>query len=453
MFRSVSRFTLRRRFLLLPFLATASIAANAQTEPPKRALDAKTVAAIDPGARRHCDSHFPASVQGLSKTSCYLGLVLFRESAQERDQAEGRAERAFSQCAALTQTKTRSLLACRLGVQIADDGARKRDTFSARMKLCQDHYPLHTETDAFLQESCWVGATLAFESKEPTKKPRLALCSDFSIERAFIGPCAVGLSLAAETVSPSQGAGTAEQNRLCARYFDQRQFQQGYRGCVNARALALEWNRKAASLPGACSALTAGKNDDVERAACVVGGSIWHNLAKGPGGANPRFGHCGEKKVNWTERDALACLTAAALLDLGGEAEARRSCQLIFAGSRRHKNTRREECYRAVATLADRGVPAAPATAAGALPKLAPLKTDADEPDLWPEAPDTPEEETEANEAPAAEEGAVNTTVNATEGPRPRDKNSLSPASGTPRTPGSGDPRPGSASAATPLDP
>ncbi|MCM2281631.1 MAG: hypothetical protein NDI61_07270, partial [Bdellovibrionaceae bacterium] len=190
---------------------------------------------------------------------------------------------------------------------------------------------------------------------------------------------------------------------------------------------------KASSLPSACSNLTSGKNDDVERAACVVGGSIWHNLAKTPNGANLRFRHCGDRKVNWTEKEFLACLTAAALLDLTSEPEARQSCKLIFsAGGRRNKNTRRNDCFRAVESLAERGVPPAPTTVS-ALPVLPPLKTDVDDPDLWPEAPDTPEEEAEANEAPASEEGALN----ATEEQRPNDKSTSELDPEVSRIPGS----------------
>lgn len=400
--------------------------ALAQTEPPKRALDTKEIAALDSTLRKYCDAHFPASVQELSKTSCYLGLALFKESSKDKANAE---------CGKLTLPQSRPLLACRLGVHIADDISKKRDTFSMRMKLCQEHYPMFAETDAFLQEACWVGVTLAFESKEPVKTPRLTLCTNFSQERAFAGPCAVGLSLAAESHSPSLGISPSDQSKVCQQYFDLQQFHQGYRGCVNARGLSIDWNRKAASLAGACSKLTAGKNDEVETAACVIGGSIWHNLAKSPNGSNPRFMHCGDKKVSWTERDALACMTAAALLDLASPNEARGSCKQIFASGRRGKSSRRDECHRAVQNLAGRGVPTA--STVSALPKLAPLKTDVDDPDLWPEAPDTPEEEAEANEAPATEESALN----AIEEPRPNDKSSLVPSSVAARIPGSDDPQ------------
>jgi hypothetical protein len=313
--------------------------AAAQWEAPTRIPTAESMKQIDPALVKQCELHYSAMTQKISKTACQLGLLLHKESG---------AATARTECGKTNQTKSPAERACLVGVTIADDTANNRQNYATRLKLCQDHYPLHSELDAYLQESCLIGVYLAFDDGvAPGKKPKLDLCSKFSSEKSFLGPCGAGLGLAFASVS-SETVSMSEHNRLCTRYFDHKVFHQGYRACLNAHALSLTWDGRVSRIARDCGALTSAKHDDIETAACVVGANIHSNLSRGKSGENTRFQTCGENKVSWTDRNYLVCLTAASLIDFSSLKEARNACKDIFPGRR---NKRRGECSRAVETV------------------------------------------------------------------------------------------------------
>ena len=396
--RNSSSFHLVRYFVhMVLFFAvfTVNIVVHAQVPRPTRVLDKKELDQIDSDLRKHCENHFPAISQRTSKTSCYLGLALHKEK---------KLAAALTECTKLTSAHSGPEQACRIGVLIAEDVANKQDNFTPRLKLCQNHYPVRIEADTYLQESCLIGVYLAHEFKgTPTKKPKLALCEQISKDGAFIGPCGAGLSLASEPGLPSLNT-TSDLNRVCNQYFDQAAFHQGYRACLNARALLLEWDGKPSSIARQCRKLSSSKHGDAEAAACVIGGNLLRHVRLAPMHDNPRFKNCGQNKVRWSERDYMVCLTAASLLDLGSTKEARGTCGDVFGGRR---SSYRNECLRAVDTLSTQAVAALPSTSPTPMNKADAKSEDAD---LWPESPDVPPEEIEADEQPAEETSNQPTT-------------------------------------------
>ncbi len=339
-------------------------------------------------ARKNCENHFPGFSQATTRQSCTLGLVLH----QEKNRDGGLAE-----CTKQVQKISSASQACKIGVSIADEMAKSQDNFTPRLKLCQTHYPIRTEADTYLQESCLFGVYLAHENAgSPLKKPKLALCEQISKDGAFLGPCGTGLSLAAESSIPMQAA-SADQQRACNKYFDHTAFHQGYRACLNSRALSLEWDGKSSALAKQCRKLSSSKNGDTEAAACVIGGNLLRHVKVAPTYDNPRFKHCGDSKVRWNDRDFLVCLTAASFLDLGSLQEARNSCKEVFGGRR---NRYRDDCFRAVESLNTQKIIALPQATPTPATKAEAKSEDAD---LWPESPDIPPEEIEMDEVPAAD--------------------------------------------------
>ena len=232
-------------------------------------------------------------------------------------------------------------MACLIGVSIADDLNANRTDFRRKIQLCSDQYPQHTEIDAFLQESCLTGIHL------PELLPTLSAapydsCAQLSPERSFIGPCAVGLSLVNETVSTG---GPNEQNLMCEKYFDHRKFHLTYRACLNARSVTVEDAKKVDDVVRDCSNIVSDPGNDNERAACLIGSNIHRSLEKKQD-VTKRFAKCGTNKVTYDDRDILACLTAASLVDMVGKNSAQSGCKTVF---KEGKSSSRGDCVNALA--------------------------------------------------------------------------------------------------------
>jgi hypothetical protein len=308
-FRSRSGSFVRPRAAALVVSAFASLLAVSP-----RALAKTDSVQVESEQKKNCDRHFPGLIQGEIRNAC--------SSATEGLSKYGKLG-AEVRCRLDYGEEPREVMACLIGVDIAEDLAAKKDEFKKKLQLCAEQYPMHVEIDAFLQEACLTGVHLPNLLGE---KPRLGLCAQITPERSFQGPCGVGLSLSqndAESVEPSK------QNKLCEQYFDHRKFHSGYRACLNARALALNWTGKVADIIKTCSESVAESDSDTTRAACMVGASVYQQLLTNKD-SSARFQKCGENKVSYQERDFLACLTAASLLDFTDKNGAEAGCKDVF---------------------------------------------------------------------------------------------------------------------------
>lgn len=231
-------------------------------------------------------------------------------------------------------------MACLIGVAIADDINGARGDFKRKLQLCSEQYPQHTEIDAFLQESCLTGIHLPELLPALSQEP-YASCEQLSAERSFIGPCAVGLSL---VNTPVGTGGPNDQNLTCEKYFDHKKFHLTYRACLNARSVSVEDSKKVDEVIKDCANIVSDPGNDNERAACLIGSNIHRSLERKQDVAK-RFSKCGTNKVTYDDRDTLACLTAASLVDMVGKGPATDGCKTVF---KEKKSTSRGDCLNAV---------------------------------------------------------------------------------------------------------
>lgn len=276
--------------------------------------------------------YFPGKIQGDLRTACASATLKF--SASDKGLAQTKCRLTYGE-------EPRAVMACLIGVSIADDVNGGRTDFKRKLQLCAEQYPQHTEIDAFLQESCLTGIHL------PELLPALSSapydsCGQLSPERSFIGPCAVGLSLVNETVS---NGGPNDQNLQCEKYFDHRKFHLTYRACLNARSVTVEDSKKVEDVIRDCSNIVSDPGNDNERAACLIGSNIHRSLEKKQD-VSKRFQKCGTNKVTYDGRDILACLTAASLVDMVGKSSAENGCKTVFKEVK--KDSSRGDCLAAL---------------------------------------------------------------------------------------------------------
>lgn len=307
---------------------TASPAASPTTTPSKRAEDGDSK-----DLKKHCDRHYPGQIQGELRSACLSAGEEFK--ASEKSLVNTRCRLNYGE-------EPRLVMACLIGASILNDLSASKDDFKKKLQVCAEQYPQHTEIDAFLQESCLTGVHLP-ETMASTEGASFEVCGKLSPERSFIGPCAVGLSLARESLNSSE---PGRQNKLCEQYFDHRRFHLTYRACLNARAVPIEGDVKIEDQIASCSNIVSNPENDNERAACVIGASIHRALSKKTE-ITKKFQKCGDYKVSYQERDVLACLTAASLLELQPErGRVDAGCKAIF---RQKRDSSRNNCLNAVA--------------------------------------------------------------------------------------------------------
>ncbi len=302
--------------------AKAEKPAEKQTEAPKKAAkaDSKPLDPFSQDIRKHCERHFPGQIQAEVRTACASAAPEYAKLGKSLIQ---------TRCRLNYGEEPRLVMACLVGSSVADDVLAGREDFKRKLQLCAENYPVHNEIDAFLQESCLTGIHISDLMKTDGKE-KFEACAQITPERSFIGPCAVGLSLAKES---SGAVSPAQQNKACEQYFNLKQFHKGYRACLNARSLAPELPTKYADALKGCSNIMGDANNDTERAACLVGLSIYRHLQKNQDVAG-RFQKCGENKVTYQDRDVLACLTAASLLDFTDRGGAESGCREVFKEAR-----------------------------------------------------------------------------------------------------------------------
>ncbi len=315
-----------------PVASATPGSAPSATPAPKASPSATPTASPKPHAAaddltKNCALHFPGRIQGDLRTACSSATLKF--SSSEKGLAQTRCRLSYGE-------EPRAVMACLIGVSIADDINNQRTDFKRKLQLCAVQYPQHTEIDAFLQESCLTGIHL------PDLLPALSAqpydsCGQLSPERSFIGPCAVGLSLVNEL---NNEAGPSQQNKLCEQYFDHKRFHLTYRACLNARSVAVEGSTKVDDVIRDCSNIVSDPGNDNERAACLIGSNIHRSLEKKQDVAK-RFGKCGANKVSYEDRDVLACLTAASLVDMVGKGNAENGCKTVFKEA---KTSSRSDC-------------------------------------------------------------------------------------------------------------
>lgn len=317
-----------------PAESTLTAAATVATPPPaptpSQSEIKKISAKLNPELKKHCDRHFPGLIQGDLRTAC--GSVA-------EDYPRFGKSGALVNCRLNYGEEPREVMACLIGVEIADEMVNSRDEFKKRLQLCAEQYPAHTEIDAFLQESCLTGIHLPDLLNQ---KPNLGLCSQISPERSFLGPCSVGLSLALRP--PASASNLSLQNRLCEQYFDHKQFHTGYRSCLTGRSIALAPSENVDEILKTCTSVISNNDNDTERAACFVGASIYRKLPQ-QDDLVKRFQKCGETKVSYEDRNVLACLAAASLVELDGKNGASSGCKEIFKTT---KSRGRSDCLNSI---------------------------------------------------------------------------------------------------------
>lgn len=335
-------------FVFLTPLAGATEPTEAPTSVPTVAAPAESAAApvptaaiastIDPEAKRICDRFYPSRLQSGVRAACALGAQTLARSARRPAQIKCRLEYGASPSATM---------ACFVGTSVAEAVAAKSGQPEAHRRTCAAQYPAHTEIDSFLQESCLAGLYLP----QMLGRSDTNACRELSPERSFRGPCETGLSLALKPFPDEKDASSTGEpspnahSRLCDQYFDHRQLHQGYRACLSARGLALRDVAHLSDAISACEQVISDAKNDLEKAACMVGlGFAKSGLTGAP--ANPRFEKCGRGKVSYSERNTLACLAAATLLDFGDRGVAEKGCRLVFTSA---KTSSREDCARATA--------------------------------------------------------------------------------------------------------
>lgn len=309
---------------------TASPTATPKPSPtatPKPAAKAGDKKAATDELTKACALHFPGKIQGELRAACASAGLKFTSAEKGLEQ---------TRCRLSYGEEPRAVMACLIGVSVADDINSNRADYKRKLQICTEQYPQNTEIDDFLQESCLTGIHL------PELMPNIAgapydTCGQLSPERSFIGPCAVGLSLVNETISKD---GPSEQNLLCKKYFDHTKFHLTYRACLNARSVTVEDTKKVDDVIRDCSNIVSDPGNDNERAACLIGSNIHRSLEKKQDVA-VRFGKCGTNKVTYDDRDTLACLTAASLVDMVGKNSAENGCKTVFKAP---KDSSRSDC-------------------------------------------------------------------------------------------------------------
>ena len=236
-------------------------------------------------------------------------------------------------------------MVCIIGSSIGEDIRKNQTTYKDKLAACRDLYPITTQIDVYLQEACLTGI---HQHLSVNKKPSLERCRSISNDRSFVAPCGVGLSIAYDMAQNNLGSSKShslEENKICLQYFDKAAFHLGYRSCLNARSLILADSGKKKDIVKQCNDIISNNKSEAERAACIVGSSLFQSLERDAQSASARFKNCGDTKVNYEEHSTLACLTAVSLLDFMDKDHARKACKEVFTG---RKSKSRTNCIDAV---------------------------------------------------------------------------------------------------------
>lgn len=349
-----------RSFLALPMIAAyflASPFASAQEPTPSPTpIEIKATPTPEPPPapapkrnskwieeqKKVCDRYYTGKIQAGIRRSCHVGGVLVDRYLSEP------ARVAEAGCRLQYGEEPGESFACLIGTKIARELDKGTSRYLTDLQLCSESYPVRTELDTYLLESCLVGIHAAsFTSPQP----RFELCRSITPERSFLGPCAVGASLTAIVPTASSGStpNTQPLRVLCEKYFDHLRFHMGYRSCLNARAVSPGGEPNPLTLDeirSRCDTIVSDNGNDHERGACVIGAVLLENQRKGTSSAI--FDGCGANQVRYEDRDILGCLAAGSFLSYSNSATADRLCREVF---RDKKSLARSGCISSIATL------------------------------------------------------------------------------------------------------
>lgn len=313
-------------------------------EPPPAPAPKKNSKWLD-DQKKACDRYYTGKIQAGIRRSCQVGGVL--------------VDRYLDQPARVAETGCRlqygeepgETFACLIGTKIARELEKGTNRYLTDLQLCSESYPVRTELDTYLLESCLIGI---HAQSFTAPQPRFDLCKAITPERSFLGPCAVGASLnIAGVTSGTTGSTTATASPshrvLCEKYFDHLRFHMGYRSCLNARAVSPGGEPKPLTLDeirSRCDLVVSDNGNDHERGACVIGAVLLEAQRKGTSTA--MFDGCGVNQVRYEDRDILGCLAAGSFLSYSNAPTADRLCREVF---RDKKSLARSGCINAISTL------------------------------------------------------------------------------------------------------
>lgn len=286
--------------------------------------------------KKSCDRYYTGKIQAGIRRSCQVGGVLVDRYL---DQPPRVAE---AGCRLQYGEEPGETYSCLIGTKIARELENGTSRYMTDLQLCSEAYPVRTELDTFLLESCLTGIHAASFT---TALPRFELCKAITPERSFLGPCAVGASL----VNAPKQNGTASHRELCEKYFDHLRFHMGYRSCLNARAVSPGNDPKPLTLDeirSRCDYVVSDNGNDHERGACVIGAVLLETQRKGS--STSMFDGCGANQVRYEDRDILGCLAAGSFLTYSNASTAERLCREVF---REKKSLARSGCINSIATL------------------------------------------------------------------------------------------------------
>lgn len=330
-------------FILIPLAAWS---ADPTPSPTPRAKPQPTARWIE-DHKKSCERYYTGKIQAGIRRACLLGGSLVDQYLEQP------ARIAETGCRLQYGEEPGETFACLIGTKIARELQAGTKNFMALLQLCAESYPVRTELDSYLLESCLTGLHAGSLAAPVTLQAGATdVCSSISPERSFVGPCRVGASL---TSAMNAGAAAAATHRpLCEKYFDHLRFHLGYRTCLNAQTISLaEIDGKASvfdQLKKRCDAIVSDQGNDHERGACVIGATLFE--VRRTSGVTSLFDACGANQARYEDRDILGCLTAASYLSFASKtkplADAEKFCKEIF---RDKKSPARSGCLSSIATL------------------------------------------------------------------------------------------------------
>ncbi len=294
--------------------------------------------------KKACDRYYTGKIQAGIRRSCQVGGVLVDRYLDQP------ARVAESGCRLQYGEEPGETFSCLIGTKIARELEKGTSRYLADLQLCSESYPVRTELDTYLLETCLVGI---HAQSFTAPLPRFELCKSITPERSFLGPCAVGVTLATPPNSTTPVVAGPSHRALCEKYFDHLRFHMGYRSCLNARAVSPSTETNPLTLDeirARCDTIVSDNGNDHERGACVIGAVLIETQRKGT--PTTMFDGCGANQVRYEDRDILGCLAAGSFLTYANSSTADRLCREVF---RDKKSLARSGCINAISTLSKAG--------------------------------------------------------------------------------------------------
>ncbi len=309
-------------------------------EPPLAPAQKKNSKWLD-DQKKACDRYYTGKIQAGIRRSCQVGGILVDRYLERLPSV------AETGCRLQYGEEPGETYGCLIGTKIARELEKGTSRYLNDLQLCSESYPVRTELDTYLLESCLIGI---HAQSFTVSAGRFELCKAITPERSFLGPCAVGASLNSSLAGTATAAAASPSHRvLCEKYFDHLRFHMGYRNCLNARAVSLAGETKPLTLDeirSRCDTIVSDNGNDHERGACVIGAVLLETQRKGT--PLSRFEGCGVNQVRYEDRDVLGCLAAGSFLTYANANTADRLCREVF---RDKKSLARSGCINSIATL------------------------------------------------------------------------------------------------------